>query len=535
MAAPRSYTEGEDALARGEYENASSHFGAYLASGRLTYRARALYQLARAQYHLEDYTGAEASLARLNDEFPGFGRKQVNALRGDLAYATGNRLDAILLWESAYEKSSADEREVLRPRIEEAIRFLDADEARELAGMVTNPQIYELALRRIDSPVALAAVQDGAARQPNNGGSERDAILSDQSPPEMAAAGGAVDVGASAPAPVAREGVPSDQAPRAPIEKNLDELGSADAPPAVIAALPGGEATAGEPGVYIGPRVAALLPLTGSGRAEGARALAALRRSMNAATLLIRDTGSDPAIAAELAKAMAADREVVALLGPMLAAEIEAVSSAPTSDLPILPLRDRLQTNAGPDPIEALAAHAVRVLHAKRFGIISPSIDRGTPFAQAVSALGATVAGTLLYDSAEPNTDAVIAAVQTWIDAGGIDAVFIPDEASRATRIGAAARSVAPRLVLLGDDGWNDTTALAAGGPAVDGAVIAAGPPPSGDLEDTVARVAAALQRAIALGESDRTQTKPLIDAFAEGASSPSLFQVVGGRPVPVP
>jgi hypothetical protein len=544
LAAPRAYSDGEEALARGDYESAATHFTAYLASGRMTYRARAFYQLARAQYNIEDYAGAEASLARLDKEFRSFGHKQVSALRGDLAYATGHRVDAILLWESAYDKSTADEREVLHPRIEEAIRFLDADEAKELAGMLTNPQIYELAIRRVESPLALAALTDGSATPPTGAAHADRATLSDGSPPGARSADDVDDpappmVEAAAPGLAGADALESDDAPPEPVEAGLGELGSDDAaPPAVIAALPAGAAAGapgGEPGVYIGPRVAALLPLTGSGRAEGGRALTALRRSIDAATLLIRDTGSDPAIAVELVQQLAANRDVVALLGPMLDAEIDAVRRAPAAGLPLLPLRDRPPTEGTPDAVASLAAHAVHNLGVRRVGIISPSIERGTAFAESVSSLGATVAGTLLYDRDDTDTDAVLVAVQSWIDAGGVDAVYIPNDGDRATRIAVAARSVAPGLVLLGDAGWNDTAALAAAGTAVDGAVIAAGPSPSGDLEDTVARVAATLQRAIALGETDRQQTKQLLDGFADGASPPSLFQVVGGRPIPIP
>lgn len=539
LAAPRSYAEGENALARGDYDVAAGHFSAYLSSGRKTYRARALYQLARAQYQMEDYKGAQESLGRLEKEFPGFGRKQVTAMHGDLAYALGNRVDAILLWESAYVRSTADEREVLRPRITEAIRFLDADEAAELAALLTNPQIYDMALGRLDVPGnALAALDQG----------QRDSLAGeiDDMPPALIANDGILpalttdeDIAAAdgRDAGIGWKESIEPEAP-APVEAGLGELGDEDVvAPAVVAAIAEeslNEASPARSSYYVGPRVAALLPLTGSGRAEGGRALAALRRSIDASTLVVRDTGSDPVIAVEILQQLAADRDVVALLGPMLPAEIDAVRDAHNTDLPILPLVDRPRVVPATEPTAALATHAVQTLRVSRIGILTPSLEHASAFTSAAAALGATIVGTHLYDASDMNEDGIIAVVQSWTDAGGADAVYVPDQAPRALRVAAAARAVAPRLVLLGDAGWNDVAALATAGRAVEGAIIIGAAAPSGDVEDTVVRVAAALQRAVALGESSRLQTKALLAGFADGKPGPVLLQVVDGRSQPI-
>ena len=57
--------EAEDALRRGEYATAANGFADYLATGQQTFRARAYYQLAQAQYGLENYEGALATLGDL--------------------------------------------------------------------------------------------------------------------------------------------------------------------------------------------------------------------------------------------------------------------------------------------------------------------------------------------------------------------------------------------------------------------------------------------------------------------------------------
>lgn len=538
LAAPRSYSNGEDALARGDYKGAVGHFTAYLSSGRPTYRARALYQLAQAQYYMEEYKDAQESLARLEKEFPGFGRKQVTAMHGDLAYAQGNRVDAVLLWESAYARATAEERDVLRPRIAEAIRYLEADEAKELASMLTTPQIYELALQRVDAPFSDHATLGGPETDPFglSGGLEPFPQAGHET------AGTEIDTGELAGGRPSegqrewREIAATESETR--LDPELGELDVEDAkPPAVITAVPDGPAQRARPaemGMHVGPRIAAVLPLTGSGRAEGARALTALRRSIDASTLVVRDSGSDPVEAVELVRQLSADRDVIAVLGPMLPAEIEAIRNAGVVDLPILPLVDRPAATSAIDPAVELAEHAVRSMGATRVGILTPDLKLGVEFARNVRALDAAVVGTHLYNPREFDPDTVIAAVQRWTDDGGVDAVFIPDTAPRALRVAAAARAVAPRLLLLGDSGWNDIGALAAAGDSVDGAVIVGGGPGSGDVADTITRVAAVLQRAVALGESDRSQTRVLLDEFSEGSPRLVLLQVRGGRPQPI-
>lgn len=528
LAPPRSFTAGEDALARAEFETAAAHFSDYLASGRRTYRARALYLLARAQYQMEDYQAAQASLRRFEKEFPGFGRAQVTALHGDIAYALGNRVDAVLLWESAYARASAEERDVLRPRIAEAIRYLDADEAKELAAMLTMPQIYDLALARLDGT-------DGPPQQPTAGEPDPFFLSSALEPLPDPDAIGVADETEQRPAGWdGKDG----GAETAAIDPALDELSADDVTPpgtvVAVADMPAARTVSAEPGVHIGPRIAALLPLTGSGRTAGGLALSALRRSIDANTLVVRDTGSDAVEAVDLARAMARDRDVIAVLGPMLPAEVAAVREAGITDLPILPLVERQAPRSSVDPAIGLAEHAVLGMGIKRIGILTPAAERASTFAGRATALGAEIVGTHRYQANAFDPDSVIAAVQEWTDSGGVDAVFIPDRAPRALQVAAAARAVAPRLALLGDAGWNDVAALAVAGASVDGAVIVGAGSGTGDVADTIARVSAVLLRAIALGESNRHQTRVILDEFASDPTQLVLLQVHGGRTQPI-
>src|SRR6185295_6379994 len=82
------------------------------------------------------------------------------------------------------------------------------------------------------------------------------------------------------------------------------------------------------------PRLGALLSLTGADRTNGQQALKGLRQSGVGTTspLELRDTGSDPALAAQLFNSMANDPRVLAVIAPLRGEEAAAVA----------PLADRL-------------------------------------------------------------------------------------------------------------------------------------------------------------------------------------------------
>lgn len=535
LAPPLAYAEGEKALARGELVEAEELFRAYLASDGTSYRARAMYQLARTQYQKEDYVGAKLTLDDLEMEFPTSDYRQVAALRGDIAYALGRPVDAIVLWAKAFEKSNPKEKDALRPRIGEAMRSLGPDQAKELAAVVTEPEIYEMAIDRLAVSTGQAPGDYAAASAASPAAGVAPEEIAEEEV-EQAGSLGEVDVENRA-APAVEPVVPP--APQPVIE--AEAFPDSDAAPAPAEGV--------EPGLHIGPRIAALLPLTGAGRDAGRSALASMRNSIDPATLLVRDTGSDPAVGVQLVRELAADRDVVAVLGPMLPAVIEAVRrEAAAQDLPILPLpiggSAASPARSPGDSAQALAAHAVNVLHAKRIGILAPKTANAAPFERAASALGATVVGTHVYDGAALDINAALVAVQSWIDGGGIDAVYVADVAPRAIQLAKAARAAAPQVALLGDAGWNDAGALAADAPAIEGAVIAGAPaapsavPLPTSPNETIERAAEALQRAIALGQTGRSETRTLLATLGGGqVDSPPqtvLLRIVGGRPVAI-
>src|SRR6516165_12070085 len=160
MQLPMTPTQGmaqaEDALQRGQYANAVTGFSDYLATGQKTFRARAFFELAQAQYGLENYQAALDTLADMKDQFPHERGPQVPALQGDIEYAMGKRSDAIRDWDMAWQKGEDSDRQFLRPRIEATIDEITPAEAAQLVSEVGTDDVRAMLAARAPSAVAAA-------------------------------------------------------------------------------------------------------------------------------------------------------------------------------------------------------------------------------------------------------------------------------------------------------------------------------------------------------------------------------------------
>ncbi|HSP99238.1 MAG TPA: ABC transporter substrate-binding protein [Candidatus Dormibacteraeota bacterium] len=277
--------QSEDALRRGEYATAANGFSDYLASGQQSFRARAYYELAQAQYGLENYEAALATIADLEAEYPKERWAQPETLRGDIMYALGKRVDAIDAWQRAWLDGTDADRAFLRSRIQETGYQLSISERDQLADTLTQPDVRTI--------LALGT--------PNELGA----------PP-------------LAPPVVAAETTHADR-------KQAEQESEADTEAGYQALeaepLPLDDRAAGD-ALAAGSRVACLLPLTGPNRETGQQALNGLRQAFagDASTLLVRDTGGDPDLAARLANALAADVTVLAIIGPVQDSTAAAVA-----------------------------------------------------------------------------------------------------------------------------------------------------------------------------------------------------------------
>ncbi|MDX2166692.1 MAG: ABC transporter substrate-binding protein [Deltaproteobacteria bacterium] len=286
MTPTRGIAESEDALRRGDYATAVSGFTDYLATGQSTFRARAFYQLAQAQYGMESYEAALATLADMQAEFPTSG-PQADVLRGDIYYAMGRRTDAIVAWQDAWKVGTDSDRAFIRNRIQEAAGDLTPAQRSVLADQLTDAQVRE--------------------------------ILGLGAPNELGASGGE-------PLPGQLTGKAAEAESEADAAAGYAALEADTPPPADLAA---GDALA------TGVRVAALLPLTGPDKAQGQRALSGLRLAFDGTErmLVVRDTADQADLAAQLADALASEPNVIAIIGPL----------SPSTAAAVAPLAERLQ------------------------------------------------------------------------------------------------------------------------------------------------------------------------------------------------
>ncbi len=513
MSPPSAYLDGEKALEQGKYEEAERHFSSYLESGRESYRARSLYQLARTRYQQENYEGATAALNRLDEEFPDFGTKQTAALRGDLLYADGQRMDAILLWEEAYAHSSDPEREALRPRIAAAMVSVSDEEAEELARSLTQPDIYNMAIDRLAGPAPDETweVADPNALAAADLGSE-DEVLADVPNGPGVATVAASETSAEETIVVADDG---------------EEIVVASVESETV------EETILEP---VGPRgkIGCLLPLTGPWRQLGQAAWDSLQQSFAAGDLVIRDTGGGAAETRALTRELIADPAVIAILGPMRDDTIAAArSEAKKSGIAVVPLQSRAATGSERGDEKALATYAVKNMQLGRIGIITPQADGNPVFAETVRTLGGTIVGTHRYQADTAYLSGALAVVQQWLDGGGVDGVYIADAAVRSAEIATAARAVSPDLALLGNTAWNDADVLQASAPTIEGAVIATSAA-NVAVATKIRAAARALEQVQATGSGRQAAASRLanLEAGADGAST--LLQIVGGTAVPI-
>lgn len=465
MTPTQNISAAEDALRRGQYETAIRGFAEYLGTGEQTFRARAFFEMAQAQYGLENYNAALDTLDDLEEQYPGQRWAQVPALRGDIYYALGRRAEAIRQWDIAWRRGSDADRLFLRSRIETAIGELTPAEAGELAIELQSDELR--------------------------------AMLTGGTPP----------AGRMSPPAAAIPALPSPTPSRVaapPPDRVAPELAAAERAEALASlpeeslSIPSGDA------LDASARVAALLPLTGPDKTLGQRALTGLRLAFSGfpRMLMVRDTGGDPALAAQLVTALAADPAVVAFIGPLRGDDAAAAAPlAERAQMPMLLLaRDPGLTGAyvlrtstsQQEQMQMLADYAVHALGFTRLGVLYPDDGYGRGYLEAFSSQatsdGATVVRSRAYRAGQGSFAGEGAAVAAWVRDDGVQAVFIPDTAATAVRVAEAARSAAPHIALLGTDSWNQPEVLAAAGKRIDGAVftdsffIGAGTPSTSDF-----------------------------------------------------
>jgi len=264
------------------------------------------------------------------------------------------------------------------------------------------------------------------------------------------------------------------------------------------------EAEAPSPGSGAVGTIGVVLPLSGQLAHYGEESLqgillaAGIFRGGNegGVRILVRDSGSRGPGAALAVQELAADPTVLAVLGPLGAAEAEAAAAqAEAAALPLLTLTAHdsviaqrthvFRVGVAPrDEATALAEYAVHELGLKRFAVLHPDDTYGRGmrdvFEDAVHARGATVTGVAAYQPGTTDFSGVmrtLAAGKLPTDeapAMPFDALFVPDSHEKVIIIAPqlAFNHLQP-LRLLGSHGWQSPDLLKMAGPQVEGAVLA--------------------------------------------------------------
>ncbi|MBY0400478.1 ABC transporter substrate-binding protein [Myxococcota bacterium] len=168
--------------------------------------------------------------------------------------------------------------------------------------------------------------------------------------------------------------------------------------------------------------------------------------------VVVRDSGSDPARAAEAVGELAAIEDVVAIVGPIFSDEaLAAAEAAESAGIALVTLSNREDVTAGrrfvlrtrttpADEIGALVDHAFDQLSARRFGVLYPKTRYGRGmrklYADAVAARGAKLVALASYSPEETDFSNVVKEMVgfRFLTAGERQAIAARDRAVEAAR-----------------------------------------------------------------------------------------------------
>ncbi len=422
--APLPYRQAEDAFRLGHYGRAVGGYRVFLHSGEHQELVpRAFYRLALAEYRRGRYRECVEVIEEMRQRFPQREWSQVYELRGDAEQAMGNNVSAVRWWEFAWVAAKGDQKQASRRRIADALAGMDGGALAALRPLLSTSEIQQMVDTRMEESVS-----------------------------------------AGSPEPAAKR-------------------------PRVAPAMPGEPAL----GDAIGPtpRVACLVPLSGRYATYGQRSLNGVRLALGAKAdqLIVRDTQGQVQVARAVLDEIIAQPGIIAVIGPLRSSVAEAIAPrAERAGLPMIVLaqQEGISGRYIIQPVmtyerqaAALAEYAVEVLGLRRFGILYPQNHYGMALSEAfrreVERHQGRVVGTLVYGPAAHEFSVEVLSVDKWVDANGLQAVFIPDFAAGAVALATELRSVRPDLALLGSSGWHDPAVLGPAAKELEGTVFVDG------------------------------------------------------------
>jgi branched-chain amino acid transport system substrate-binding protein len=426
---PLSFRQAEDAFRLGDYERAVRAYEVFLQIGDdKDLVPRAYYKMAVAEFRRGNKQECLAVLDRMEARFPGREWVQVYELRGAVEESSGNEISAIRWFEFAWDVAEGEERAKLYERIRSAVSRLDQNGLVSARSVARSPEVQALIDARLRRGPGAPAAPPGPDR-----------------------------VG-----PVAGGVAPQ-------------------APPSASGELP--------PGVE--PRVACLVPLSGSYAIYGQRSLNGIHLALGDRydQLVIKDTHGQLEVARSVFDELVADPSIIAVIGPLRSKVAEGIAPrAERAGLPLILLSQQAAISGDfvvqpsmtyERQAAQLAEYATGTMGLTRIGVLYPADRYGSGLAQAfreeLEKHNGRVVGTLAYSPGAREFNVELLTVQKWADDDALQGVFIPDYAATAVLLGRELRSKHPNLALLGSNGWNDPGRLGQAGGDLDGAVFVDG------------------------------------------------------------
>jgi len=200
--------------------------------------------------------------------------------------------------------------------------------------------------------------------------------------------------------------------------------------------------------------VGCLLPLTGSYKIYGNKALRGIELALSeamdsvqnpgqpAVNIIVKDSASDPNQAVRAIGELA-NEKVAAVIGPIITAEV-AGKEAQQNGIPIVTLTQKEKITDIGDyvfrnfltpkmQVEAIVLYAVKTLGMHSFAILYPNEKYGETFmrlfCEEVASLGGTIAGAEYYN---PNDTDFRGPIRKIANSPAFDALFIPDAPNKA-------------------------------------------------------------------------------------------------------
>lgn len=223
-----------------------------------------------------------------------------------------------------------------------------------------------------------------------------------------------------------------------------------------------------------GPQVACILPLSGKDRDLGEHVLRGLRIVFGDTSerLVIKDSGSNPAVAERLLRQAANDDDILLAIAGAPAGEAKGLAQlANQNQLPVLLLSDEsglggefvtpIHSDAGlprEQLVRALLDQAV-AQDLKQYGIVYPNDAEGLAwvklFRAELARRGGKVVASQDYDTVAPGLSP--SAIDDWSERG-VDAIFVPDDAAKAAAFARSIQRRAPQIAIIGVHVWDDSS-----------------------------------------------------------------------------